>query len=145
MKKEGKGLFSKDLSARLPYGVKVKIESKDSAVESGTLVGMLRSQKHDSILYEDLVCLAGVLTPFRLEEVRPYLRPFTSKCMSKEEIAEFLMLNEQLKLPDDCDVEELLFFTRPAIDWLKANHFDYNNLISRGLAIKVTEENNPYK
>ena len=31
------------------------------------------------------------------------------------------------------------------IDWLNANHFDYRGLIERGLAIKVTPDNNPYE
>jgi len=31
------------------------------------------------------------------------------------------------------------------IDWLNAHHFDYRGLIEKGLAIAVTEENNPYK
>lgn len=31
------------------------------------------------------------------------------------------------------------------IDWYNANHIDYRGLIEKGLAIKVTEENNPYK
>ena len=32
-----------------------------------------------------------------------------------------------------------------AIDWLLKNHFDFLELIQKGLAIEVTEENNPYK
>ena len=31
------------------------------------------------------------------------------------------------------------------IDWLNKHHFDYRNLIGKGLAIAVTEENNPYR
>ena len=31
------------------------------------------------------------------------------------------------------------------IDWLNSHHFDYRGLIGKGLAIEVTEENNPYK
>lgn len=145
MKAEDKELLLKDLCARLPYGVKVKIVNENSAIESGTIVGMTRAQKHNTIIYEDLICLSGILTPFKLEEVRPYLRPFTINCMSKEEVAEFLMLNAQIKLPEDTDVESLLFFTRPAINWLKANHFDYNCLIPRGLAVKFSKDDNPYK
>ena len=30
-------------------------------------------------------------------------------------------------------------------DWLNAHYFDYRGLITKGLAIEVTEENNPYK
>ena len=32
-----------------------------------------------------------------------------------------------------------------SIDWLNAHHFDYRRLIPKGLAIEVTEENNPYE
>ena len=31
------------------------------------------------------------------------------------------------------------------IDWLLKNHFDFMGLIPKGLAIEVTNENNPYK
>lgn len=31
------------------------------------------------------------------------------------------------------------------VDWLNAHHFDYRGLIRKGLAIEVTEDNNPYK
>lgn len=31
------------------------------------------------------------------------------------------------------------------IDWLNKNMFDYRGLIPLGLAIEVTDENNPYK
>jgi hypothetical protein len=31
------------------------------------------------------------------------------------------------------------------IDWLNAHHFDYRGLIEKGLAIAITENNNPYK
>ena len=30
------------------------------------------------------------------------------------------------------------------IDWLNEHHFDYRGLIEKGLAIAVTDENNPY-
>ena len=31
------------------------------------------------------------------------------------------------------------------IDWLNKNMFDFRGLIPKGLAIEVTEDNNPYK
>ena len=33
----------------------------------------------------------------------------------------------------------------PLFDWLNEHRFDYRGLIEKGLAIEVTEENNPYK
>lgn len=35
--------------------------------------------------------------------------------------------------------------TIESIDWLNAHHFDYRELIEKGLAISVTKENNPYE
>jgi hypothetical protein len=32
-----------------------------------------------------------------------------------------------------------------SFDWLNSHHFDYRGLIERGLAIKVTPDNNPYE
>ena len=32
-----------------------------------------------------------------------------------------------------------------SIDWLNKNHFDYRGLIEKGLAVEITEKNNPYK
>ena len=31
------------------------------------------------------------------------------------------------------------------MDWLNEHHFDYRGLIDKGLAIEVTDDNNPYK
>ena len=31
------------------------------------------------------------------------------------------------------------------VDWCNKKHFDYRSLIEKGLAIKVTDENNPYE
>ena len=59
---------------------------------------------------------------------KPYLRPMSS--MTEEEKAYFFAINEQ---PVTC------------IDWLNSHHFDYRGLIEKGLAIEVTDENNPYK
>ena len=35
--------------------------------------------------------------------------------------------------------------SKEVIDWLNKNMFDFRGLIPKGLAIAVTEENNPYK
>ena len=64
----------------------------------------------------------------------PYLRPMSS--MTEEE----KLMYEGLMIGTD-NVSYML----DVIDWLNAHHFDYHNLIERGLAIEVTEENNPYK
>jgi hypothetical protein len=45
----------------------------------------------------------------------------------------------------DCSDYTAFTTSDKVVDWLNKNHFDYRGLIERGLAIEVTEENNPYK
>ena len=56
----------------------------------------------------------------------PYLRPMSS--MTEEE------LNELNVVFDNCDTE----YRVESQDWLNAHHFDFRNLIERGLAIDCT-------
>ena len=63
--------------------------------------------------------------------VRPYLRSMSS--MTDEERKEY-----EATCSD-------WYETLETYDWLNAHHFDYRGLIEKGLAIEVTEENNPYE
>ena len=64
---------------------------------------------------------------------KPYLRPMSS--MTEEEKGEYQAFfnYDGVEYPEEY------------IDWLNAHHFDYRGLIEKGLAIAVTEKNNPYK
>lgn len=66
---------------------------------------------------------------------KPYLRSMSS--MNEEEEEEYNRLN----------VYEAGLFphTEEAFNWLLEHHFDFRGLIPKGLAIEVTENNNPYK
>jgi len=126
MKQEDKELLFVDLCARLPYGVKVNAQYKDGdgwKTEDRKILG----------LYEDgQVYLDCVYTT--IDCIKPYLRPMSS--MTEEERKEY-NLTKTLSIVD--------YPTLKSFDWLNAHHFDYRGLIERGLAIEVTEENNPYK
>jgi len=125
MNQKDKELVLKDLSARLPYGVKIV------NIMSGHVL-VLTSQLYATVA---------------IENFRPYLRPMSS--MTKE---------EKKKYYDLCDIAEVGYYefgelvsgfnnydTVESIDYLNSIHVDYRGLIEKGLAIKVTEENNPYK
>lgn len=116
MKQEEKELVLKDLCCRLPYGVVVELDEK-FGFNKGThkLVKELL----------DLYCVEGI---------KPYLRPMSS--MTEEERKEYKHLVAFSGSPDG---------TANFIDWLNKNMFDYRGLIEKGLAIAVTENNNPYK
>ena len=120
MTQEEKELLLKDLSARLPYRVKI-----------------------DKVLYGATTLNERDIESFRRgfdNILIPYLHPMSS--MTEEERKEYELLANR------CIVTSIGFIhleATPLIDWLNAHHFDYHGLIERGLAIEVTEDNNPYE
>ena len=145
MTKEDKELLLKDLCTRMPYGVIVRHadciidnnynETGEFYYTKGYLYDICRmddmtttiieSEGSDNEGYEH-ICL--------LERTLPYLRPMSS--MTEEEFYKY----EELEWAGDFE-----FLSLPLLDWLNKNMFDYRGLIEKGLAIEVTEENNPYK
>ena len=148
MKQEDKDLLLKDLCARLPYGVicywRIGSELTLNLTEyNGQLTCINKVEIEDSSdYYYDCyfnVCNDSNGNSFQNEDVsieivKPYLRPMSS--MTEEE----KLMYEGLMIGTD-NVSYML----DVIDWLNSNHFDYRGLIEKGLAIAVTEENNPYK
>ena len=131
MTQEDKNLLLIDLCARLPYEI-------------------ILLSPNEKITYQtDGNTAAELLVE---EGWKPYLRPMSS--MTDEEKKELLQISNF-----DSDIDEIYdsfihFIERNLIDiadianfidWLNEHHFDYRGLIKKGLAIKVTEENNPYK
>jgi len=124
MTQEDKELLLKDLCARLPYGVIVRLDYRDGTVVTREMgLGSL----HD-IMFDNA-------------ESKPYLRPMSS--MTDEELKEFISIHENVLVASKNKYTIIL--SLDATDWLNAHHFDYRGLIEKGLAIEVTKENNPYK
>ena len=122
MKQENKELLLKDLCARIPYGV-IVCQVLDDGSYSGYRY-VLRTDLED------------------LDSLRPYLRPMSS--MTEEEREEFRTIGGIMSYSPQHDTWALSAIAPEAYDWLNAHHFDYRGLIEKGLAIEVTEENNPY-
>ena len=130
IKQENQELLLKDLSSRLTYGVIIHSYYRDYGdvlltgfdLDKG-LVGCIVNGK--SACFE-------ISYGFK-----PYLRPMSS--MTEEEALRFegfkMKAINSVNIPNSIEL----------IDWLNAHHFDYRGLIEKGLAIEVTEENNPYK
>jgi hypothetical protein len=153
MTQKEKELSFIDISGRLHYGVMVNYKEYEydhrewkvtslhtlSYSKSGTLI----DTDYDGwISYEEYKG-CGVSTgsrPFRFGEVLPYLRPMSS--MTEEEEKEYINIDN---LSYSCPTIYAHFPASKRIDWLNAHHFDYRGLIEKGLAVEVTEENNPYK
>ena len=138
MTQEDKELLLKDLSTRLPYGVKMYAgEDLAMTLKQIDYKGFCESWEN-----EDFKCHSRWMFP--------YLRPLSS--MTEEEENEWNGLNIDPLLEAVGErhtrIEDLMLRTKSQynpVDWLNAHHFDYRGLIPMGLAIEVIEENNPYK
>ena len=135
MTQEDKRLLLKDLCARLPYDVKVRrfrYTTPTDAIESVELfdIGWL----------EELYAKEA--------EFKPYLFPLSSMTEGQKE--EFINIAGYELREKDCgrhtetyyyDMvghEDNLYPNHTVIDWLNENHFDYRELIEKGLAIDAT-------
>lgn len=131
MTKEEKQLLLQDLCARLPYGVICNTPKGDGHLCSinqtifGTEYGInIKATERD--YFND-----------REEVIKPYLRPMSS--MTEEEIEIYRIIIKSLLENSVTNNVATLY------NFLNSKHLDYNSLIYFGLAIEVTEENNPYK
>lgn len=137
MTQEDKELLVKDLCARLPYGVKVKVLVEDilrydySSEEGGFIDGI---ENINNGLFVIQCREDGYVLSY--DEFKPYLRPMSS--MTEE---------EQRTLDSMCNGVEMvsrlsgLKMFDKAFNWLDENHFDYRGLIEKGLAIDATGKN----
>ena len=123
MTQEEKQLLLKDLCARIPNHVKAELHG-----EVCTVLGY----------FDDFVMLTSN-TPLgqqtNIANIKLYLRPLSSMTDEEKEVYRTFFNYD--------GIDEYCF--KDYIDWLNESHFDYRCLISKGLAIEVTKENNPYK
>lgn len=130
MTTEEKDLLRKDLCARFPYGVIVSVT--DGTIKYEAYI--------ESVSYQNIQVSPvsdSVFTPYtfyKISEIKPYLRPMSS--MTEEEKKEHFGRTMTI---------DIVQTSKEVIDWLNKNMFDFRGLIPKGLAIAVTEENNPYK
>ena len=154
MKKEDKILLVKDLCSRLPYGVMVcHLASEFSGVLHEISVlhmyeGNSDSDKPDSIVdYVADINFFGDGYPYEVEAFKPYLFPLSS--ISSEQLKEVSdILGKEVEVFDnylnivDHTRNTFSYLELDALfDWFNKNHFDYRNLIEKGLAIDCTNLN----
>ena len=133
MTQEEKDLLLRDLSARLPYGVKGIITFNDNK-DIFTLIGN----------YNTNLCLSDN-EACHVEDFAPYLRPLSSVTdEERHEIQE--ILGKDVEIPDDfihiidSSRKSFSFIEIQAVfDHLSAHHLDYHGLIPKGLAIEAPD------
>jgi len=123
-------LLLKDLCARLPYGVIIDVDGRKCTALKITQYGEV-----------EVEIATAYYRYYFIDDVKPCLRPMSS--MTEEEVTDFANLGGCIKTFASKNYPCILSIAE--IDWLIVHHFDYRGLIEKGLAIAVTEENNPYK
>lgn len=129
MTQEDKELLLKDISARLPYGL------------------ILRIAEHNVKITANNTWVYFGASDEAKEHIKPYLRPLDS--ITEEEEKNFNQIFDlELKVLEDTTVGHSIESAASStfmIDFYNKHHFDYRGLIPKGLAIEVTEDNNPYE
>ena len=133
MTQEYKELLLKDLCARLPYGVMVKDElGRINKLVIGN-ADLVRLYYNDFSIYGENALSLPFLRPLssitdeELHEVQEILGKSVEICNGFINIVEIL--------------QEKIFSFRElqgVFEWLLKNHFDYEGLIEKGLAIDAT-------
>ena len=136
MKQEDKDLVLRDLCARLPYNVWVRYKTKYDDIERATILNgnYVREIMEGTSYWVDF---------------KPYLRSMSSMPEEEFEYLTKLGVENSLKCIEiDDPKESFSLATKLCVEqlgYLYEHHYDVNGLIPSGLAIEVTEDNNPYK
>ena len=136
MKQEDKQLLLKDLCSRLPYGVKCILSSNNIYTIKG--IDLIVTDEGD---WEYAVTAKGI-EPIEIKYIKPYLRPMSN--MTEEERGEYRSFIFDYEYDDYWNPGEYrdaveVDTMSELIEWLNSHHFDYSNLIGRGLALPAPE------
>lgn len=146
MEENLKQLLLKDLCSRLPYGVMVKTPYNNAELIG--INGIVRRKGYTKgTEYIDVITDKQT---YPIRYVTPYLRPISSMTEEeKEELVDFGLAYWDNGKYTDKNGNTIIYGGKeiqliPDIetyDWLNGHHFDYRNLIERGLAIDCTNLN----
>lgn len=121
MTEQEKQLLLQDLSARLSYGVICKMwgSKEENALEAKFTASDYASLESNS--------------PYSLEYCKPYLRPMSSMTDKERETFNYLCESRYI-YSSNISGRNYDYY-----DWLISNHFDYRDLIGKGLALEAPE------
>lgn len=134
---EKKDLLLRDLCARLPYGVKVKLGDNPNIFD-------LEYRIKFAVMYGDSDKLEDILD---IINIKPYLFPLSSLTEEQRNNICQLLLDTQNKFSPYGEINskgcDNLFISsvkqsNVLINYCLANHLDINSLIEEGLAIDAT-------
>ena len=126
MTPEDKELLIKDLCARLPYNVICQVEFRENGKYKSKVMLL-------SGIFTDEAYFTTKGGSIYSNEYKPYLFPLSSMTEEQKVIYGDLCYSiiQSLAKNMQSELNEL-------INWLNAHHFDYRDLIEKGLAIDAT-------
>ena len=125
MIQEDKILLLKDLCSRLPYYPKCEM------IDELRVVNNEKDSSYISTLFPKHIELFSYHNNFT---IKPYLRSMSN--MNEEEKEEYRNIDNRSY---SCPIDYAHIPASDRIDWLNAHHFDFRNLIGRGLALEAPE------
>ena len=143
MTQEEKNLLLKDICARLPYGVIVDYKENEFETPHWKITTIYPDTFNGWIGYDKRVGAGSEIgsRPFKIGEVKPYLRPMSS--MTEEEYENLCNSCTWLWFKDD--LRTVTHGDYKCYDWLNKHHFDYRGLIEKGLALEAPRDMYKYK
>lgn len=118
MAQEEKQLLLKDLCGRLPY-----VTYYDLSYYGHKTQAVLQEFIATKEPLKSLVKVNTVVEPIPYENIKPYLRSMSSMTEDEEDELNNIRMGNY---GED-------------VDWLNANHFDYRELIEKGIALEAPE------
>jgi hypothetical protein len=130
---EEKILLLKDLSMRLPYGVKCHF--KWGSAEDDITLRCIDNNNGLNVARFEYGWGGRFHVIIDAAYIKPYLRPMSS--MTEEEICDFILISDTtLWLGNK---RSACILSLEQMDWLNKHHFDYRGLIEKGLALEAPE------
>lgn len=133
-----KQIILQEINTRFLFGVKCKVDcfaAKIHKIYSNTIIAIVPE--------------TSITKTIKIEDVNLLLFPLSS--MTKEQKEEFNNLTDTIEI-DEYGIQSKMIINNKeekfecvpledmvtAISWLNSHHFDYNNLIGKGLAVDAT-------
>lgn len=133
-----KELLLKYLCMALSYDLQVKVEGDN---EPYTLLSV-HPNKDIALIGIDMDGVYAT-SKVKIDTIKPYLRPMSSMTEEeKKEFDNFCVIDEFVwEGKTEIGYKNQAIIMSVTINWLLKKHFDFMDLIPKGLAIEVTEEN----
>ena len=145
MTKEEKQLLLKDLCARLPYDIIVRVHDIKYG-DFDSYIDSISNNCVETYPVEELTIDFNPCVFYKLQDIKSYLRSMSSMTEEeKEELKQEHIKDEKLyaecltKAANGDDSMRGKVIPHFAADWCNKNHFDYRGLIPMGLALEAPE------